>query len=125
VVRAAKTAGHIASHATVNGHHMVRAHSTFGSGRISFGRERLFSPARRVTVKARIVRHQGGSFRSAPLAGHLAYLRRETLEAVRLVLFTDHTAFVVAADEAMIEYAVRKHFSELPDTTGPRDYARN
>ena len=25
----------------------------------------------------------------------------------------------------MIEYAVRKHFPDLPDTTGPRDYARN
>lgn len=25
----------------------------------------------------------------------------------------------------MIEYSVRKHFPELPDTTGPRDYARN
>lgn len=49
----------------------------------------------------------------------------ETLEAVRLFLFTERTAFIVAADEAMIEYAVRKHFPELPDTTGPRDYARN
>jgi len=49
----------------------------------------------------------------------------ETLEAIRLFVFTAHTAFVVAADEAMIEYAVRKHFPELPDTTGPRDYARN
>lgn len=49
----------------------------------------------------------------------------ETLEAVRLFVFTNRTAFVVAADEAMIEYAVRKHFPELPDTTGPRDYARN
>lgn len=49
----------------------------------------------------------------------------ETLEAVRLFVFTARTAFVVAADEAMIEYAVRKHFPELPDTTGPRDYARN
>lgn len=49
----------------------------------------------------------------------------ETLEAVRLFVFTPRTAFVVAADEAMIEYAVRKHFPELPDTTGPRDYARN
>jgi hypothetical protein len=49
----------------------------------------------------------------------------ETLEAVRLFLFTSRTAFVVAADEAMIEYAVRKHFPDLPDTTGPRDYARN
>lgn len=49
----------------------------------------------------------------------------ETLEAVRLFVFTANTAFVVAADEAMIEYSVRKHFPDLPDTTGPRDYARN
>jgi predicted KAP-like P-loop ATPase len=49
----------------------------------------------------------------------------ETLEAIRLFVFTARTAFVVAADEAMIEYAVRKHFPDLPDTTGPRDYARN
>lgn len=49
----------------------------------------------------------------------------ETLEAIRLFVFTARTAFVVAADEAMIEYAVRKHFPDLPDSTGPRDYARN
>lgn len=49
----------------------------------------------------------------------------ETLEAVRLLVFTSRTAFVVAADEAMVEYAVRKHFPDLPETTGPRDYARN
>lgn len=49
----------------------------------------------------------------------------ETLEAIRLFVFTSRTAFVVAADEAMVEYAVRRHFPDLPDTTGPRDYARN
>ena len=49
----------------------------------------------------------------------------ETLEAIRLFVFTAQTAFVVAADEAMIEYAVRKHFPDLPESTGPRDYARN
>ncbi len=49
----------------------------------------------------------------------------ETLEAIRLFVFTQRTAFVIAADEAMIEYAVREHFPDLPDTTGPRDYARN
>ncbi|MDQ1230724.1 P-loop NTPase fold protein [Sphingomonas sp. SORGH_AS_0879] len=49
----------------------------------------------------------------------------ETLEAVRLFVFTSRTAFVVAADEAMIEYSVRKHFPDLPDTTGPLSYARN
>jgi type IV secretory pathway VirD2 relaxase len=77
VLRAAKTAGHVASHASMNGRHAVRAHSTFGRGRISFGRERLFSPTRRVTVKARIVRHQGRAFRSAPLTAHLVYLKRD------------------------------------------------
>lgn len=49
----------------------------------------------------------------------------ETLEAVRLFVFMPRTAFVVAADEGMIEYAVRKHFPDLPDTSGPRHYARN
>jgi predicted KAP-like P-loop ATPase len=49
----------------------------------------------------------------------------ETLEAVRLFLFTSRTAFIVAADEGMIEYAVRKHFPDLPDTTGQLTYARN
>lgn len=49
----------------------------------------------------------------------------ETLEAIRLFVFTARTAFVVAADEAMIEYSVRRHFPDLPDTTGPQSYARN
>jgi predicted KAP-like P-loop ATPase len=49
----------------------------------------------------------------------------ETLEAIRLFVFNSRTAFVVAADEAMIEYAVRKHFPDLPDTTGSQTYARN
>ena len=49
----------------------------------------------------------------------------ETLEAIRLFVFTRRTAFVIAADEAMIEYAVRKHFPDLPNSTGPQTYARN
>lgn len=49
----------------------------------------------------------------------------ETLEAVRLFVFTSRTAFVVAADEAMIEYAVRRHFPDLPETSGSQTYARN
>ncbi|POZ60708.1 Qat anti-phage system ATPase QatA [Chromobacterium alticapitis] len=49
----------------------------------------------------------------------------ETLEAVRLFLFTERTAFVVAADEAMIEYAVRKHFPDLPESTSSQTYARH
>lgn len=38
----------------------------------------------------------------------------ETLEAVRLFLFSKSTAFVIAADEAMIEYAVRSYFPDYP-----------
>ncbi|GAA4334854.1 KAP family P-loop domain protein [Flaviaesturariibacter amylovorans] len=49
----------------------------------------------------------------------------ETLEAIRLFMFTKQTAFVVAADEAMIEYAVRKHFPDLPDMAGYQTYTRN
>jgi predicted KAP-like P-loop ATPase len=49
----------------------------------------------------------------------------ETLEAIRLFLFAPRTAFIIAADEPMIEYAVRQHFPELPVATGPLSYARN
>jgi predicted KAP-like P-loop ATPase len=49
----------------------------------------------------------------------------ETLEAIRLFLFTAHTAFVIAADEAMIEYSVREYFPDLPAASGPLTYARN
>ncbi|HTQ09779.1 MAG TPA: Qat anti-phage system ATPase QatA [Fimbriimonadaceae bacterium] len=49
----------------------------------------------------------------------------ETLEAIRLFVFTSSTAFVIAADEAMIEYAVRRHFPDLPTSSGPQAYARN
>ncbi|MBY6243674.1 DUF3363 domain-containing protein [Methylosinus sp. Sm6] len=51
--------------------------SGFGRGRAAFGRARLFDPGRRVVVKARVVRHKGGSFRSAPLSAHFSYLKRE------------------------------------------------
>ena len=48
-----------------------------GADGISFSRNRLFSPARRVVVKARVVRHTGRAFRSAPLTAHLSYLKRD------------------------------------------------
>src|SRR6266705_2437665 len=73
VMRAAKKAGHV-------GH-------SFGSGkgggsRSRFGRGRraalslsLRSTSRRVVMKARVVRHQGTRFRSAPLSKHITYLK--------------------------------------------------
>lgn len=49
----------------------------------------------------------------------------ETLEAIRLFVLTNRTAFVIAADEGMIEYSVRGHFPDLPEASGPFSYARN
>jgi predicted KAP-like P-loop ATPase len=39
-----------------------------------------------------------------------------TLEAIRLLLFMDYTAFVIAADESMIKHAVKRHFQGVDDT---------
>jgi len=49
----------------------------------------------------------------------------ETLEAIRLFLFVPKTAFIIGADEGMIEYAVRQHFPDLPRASGTVPYARN
>lgn len=38
----------------------------------------------------------------------------DILEAIRLFLFVEGTVFILAADEQMIEYAVRRHFPDLP-----------
>ena len=38
-----------------------------------------------------------------------------TLEAIRLFLFLKNTAFVIAADDAMIKHAVRRHFEGIED----------
>ena len=63
--------------------------SSFGRGRCGasrsrFGRSRraalslsLRSTSRRVVMKARVVRHRGARFRSAPLTKHMTYLKRE------------------------------------------------
>jgi type IV secretory pathway VirD2 relaxase len=75
VMRAAKKAGHI-------GQSFGR--SAPGTGGSRFGRGRraalslsLPSTARRIVTKARVVRHHGTRFRSAPLPRHIAYLKRE------------------------------------------------
>ena len=75
VMRAAKKAGHRGQTFKRSGGSGRR--STFGRGRraaLSLGSR---SSSRRVVVMARIVRHRGGRFRSAPLTKHLAYLKRE------------------------------------------------
>jgi len=49
----------------------------------------------------------------------------DTLEALRLFLFVEGTAFIIAADEALVEYAVRQHFPGLPYSEGPAAFTRN
>jgi type IV secretory pathway VirD2 relaxase len=75
VMRAAKKAGHV-------GHGFGRGNG--GASRSRFGRGRpaalslsLRSTSRRVVMKARVVRHHGARFRSAPLSKHTTYLKRE------------------------------------------------
>ena len=48
-----------------------------GRGRIALLRMRQSQGRRRVVVKARIVRHKGARFAAAPLARHIAYLKRD------------------------------------------------
>ena len=63
--------------------------STFGRGRNAYGRSLFSGTSRRVAIKARIARHQGKAFRSAPMAKHMAYLKREgvTRDEGRAVMF--------------------------------------
>ena len=48
----------------------------------------------------------------------------ETLEAIKLFLFADRTAFILGADERLVKYAVRLRFPELPGERAEvgRDY---
>ncbi len=77
VLRAASKAGHTDGGFARGTRSSERGRSTFGRGRNVFGRSRLFASQRRVIVAARIARHQGKAFRSAPLSAHLSYLKRD------------------------------------------------
>ncbi|MCP3387728.1 DUF3363 domain-containing protein [Bradyrhizobium sp. CCGB12] len=74
VMRSAKRAGHVGNRFR-SGQAHSRSH--FGRGRRAAVSIRLRSNARRVVTKARVVRHKGSRFRSAPLPKHLAYLKRD------------------------------------------------
>lgn len=74
VMRAARKAGHTGYKF---GGSSRAGRSTFGRGRYAAAAPGFSRTQRRVVVKARIVRHRGTRFRSAPLAKHIAYLKRE------------------------------------------------
>jgi type IV secretory pathway VirD2 relaxase len=76
-LRAAKKAGH--AHLLGRKRPSGYGRSTFGRGRIAFGRRPVFTAHRRVVVKARVVRHRGRAFRSAPLLAHVAYLECDSV----------------------------------------------
>lgn len=72
VMRAAKKAGHVGNTFRSG---RSRGRSSFGRGRRAAISIRFRANARRVVMKARVVRH--GRLRSAPLPKHLTYLKRE------------------------------------------------
>ena len=94
VMRAAKKAGHTGRTFARNGG--TKGRSTFGRGRRTALSLSSRSPGRRVVIMTRIVRHQGKRFRSAPLAKHIAYLKREGVTRDG----TDARMFDARSDEA-------------------------
>jgi len=132
VLRAAKKAGHTASQ-TGAGKRARLGRSTFGRGRIAFSCNRLFATSRRVVVKARIARHQGRAFRSAPMAAHLSYLKREgvTRDGQKARMFD---ADIDGADDAAFadrSKGDRHHFrfivspEDAPEMTDLRAFTRD
>lgn len=106
VLKAANRAGPLPAQSSGSANRSVsfaagKGRSTFGRGHTAFGRSRLFNPARRVVIKARIVRQSGKAFSSAPLSAHLSYLRRDgvTRDGETASMFdrngdrADHSAF--------------------------------
>jgi type IV secretory pathway VirD2 relaxase len=104
VMRAARKAGHTGREF---GRKEGDSGSRFGRGRSAALALSLRSPSRRVVIKARVVRHRGGRFRSAPLAKHVNYLKRDgvTRDGADARMFdvrsevTDERAFAERCEE--------------------------
>lgn len=79
--RAQTLVGQVISYSMKGGHRLARSRHS-GTGQTARGRRaglaaRSRATNRRVVVKARVVRHKGTRFRAAPLARHVAYLKRD------------------------------------------------
>ena len=96
VIGAARRAGHTGPGL---GARAGQSGSGFGRGRAAAARLALRSPSRRVVIKARVARHRGTRFRSAPLTRHLSYLQRDgvTRDGADARLF-DRSSDVADAD---------------------------
>ncbi len=130
VLRAARKAGHDGSYAAGRRRY---GRSTFGRGRAAFGRSRLFAGHRRVVVKARVVRHRGRAFRSAPLSAHIAYLERDgvTRDGEKAQMFSAAEDRADAADFARRGHDDRHHFrfivapEDAAEMTGLKAFTRD
>ena len=126
VMQAAKKAGH-----TGRGFGQSRSvggSSRFGRGRAASLARALQTPSRRVVIKARIVRHGGTKFRSAPLARHIGYLEREgvTRDGARAQMFDagSETADVRAFAERCENDRHHFRFSVSPEDAGEMEDLR-
>ncbi len=129
VMRAARKAGHTGRGV---GQERGSSGSRFGRGRSASLALSLRSPSRRVVIKARVVRHRGNRFRSAPLAKHVTYLKRDgvTRDGAEARMFDARTD---AADERAFAERCgedRHHFrfivspEDAAEMTDLRAYAR-
>ena len=75
IMRAAKKAGHVGDR--FGGGKAGASRSRFGRGRRAALSLSPGATSRRVVTKARVVRHSGSRYRSAPLPKHVAYLKRD------------------------------------------------
>ncbi len=107
--------------------------STFGRGRNVISRSRLLGSHRRVVAKARIARHRGRAFRSAPISAHLSYLKREGVsrDGEKGVMFdaeTDRADDLAFSDRCRDD---RHHFrfivspEDAGDMTDLREFTRD
>lgn len=127
VMRAAKKAGHTGYRFNGAKHH-GRSGSRFGRGRFVNAARGLSRTQRRVVIKARVVRHRGARYRSAPLAKHIDYLKRDgvTRDGREAVMFdrdgdaADERAFASACDDD------RHHFRFIisPEDAGSMEDVR-
>lgn len=115
----------------------TKGHSTFGRGRGAGSAFGARSTARRVVVKARVVRHTGKRFTAAPLARHITYLKRDgvTRDGQDARMFGANSDDADAKDFALRCEEDRHHFrfiispedaSEIEDLKGfTRDLMRD
>ena len=130
VMRAARKAGHTGP--GFGGGARSRSYA-FGRGRAAAARLALRSPHRRVVVKARVVRHRGAKFRSAPLAQHLRYLEREgvTRDGTDARMFdasgdaADVSAFADRCEEDRHHFRFIVSPEDAPELADLRAYTRD